>query len=566
MTGLSAPRRGPAMLALVGALLLASALLLDWNFEAVHSWANFSAALDRLGGYLSAFVQPDLRPELLQQAAWLSLETIAVALLGVALGLVFAWPLALGASRAVVVGEEPLTGVRGALRRLFLEACRLLLDILRGVPDFAWAIVIANFTGTNSVTGMLAISTSVAGILGKVLSEQWDNIDPARYAALRSTGASRLAVLFYGTQPLAARAMLSFVLMRTECAVRNASVIGVVGGGGLGAGLWDYYNDGQWSSVSTILLFMLLVTASTDLSANFLRYQLRSDPNHPRRQRSLDVRRSNRRRLLSLGIVGGLLVGSIAILAQPLGRVFEELTRIDGTFVSNYTFDLLLSPDLSADALAAAARESVVPIALGLLATAFAIGFAALLTFPASVAFQLDASRFTGEHHTLWVRIRRTALLVAARGLGLVLRGVPEVAWVVILSMFFKKGLTPCAFAIMLHSVGVLLRVFAETLDNIPYRRLEQVSGACRPHIFLYGALPEAWRDWKTYAFFQFEVNVRIGVVLGMVGAGGLGDAFQTNLLFRENHRAGTFLWAMVLLTVLIDRLSRRLLLERKKC
>ena len=78
--------------------------------------------------------------------------------------------------------------------------------------------------------------------------------------------------------------------------------------------------------------------------------------------------------------------------------------------------------------------------------------------------------------------------------------------------------------------------------------------------------MPAAWRDWKTYAFFQFEVNVRMGVVLGMVGAGGLGDAFQTNLLFRENHRAGTFLWAMVLLTVGIDRLSRRLLLVRKKC
>jgi phosphonate transport system permease protein len=560
------PRTLPVAVAVLAALAAVAVAVLPWNLEAFASADDFAAAWRRAARFLTAFTAPDLSDEMLARGAGLAAETIAVALLGTASGLLLAYPIALGSSRAVVVGDDPLPpGLRGLLRRLLPQACRLLLDVMRGVPDFAWAILLALFTGNNAVTGTLAIAVSVAGILGKVLGEQWDNIDPQRYAALRSTGAGRLQVFLYGVQPLAGRAMLSFVLMRTECAVRNASVIGVVGGGGLGAGLWDDYSDGSWSRVATILLFMLATTAAADLAANLLRYQLRVDPNHPRAARRRSVAASTWRRAGGTAAVLLLLAGCVWWLRGPLGQVAEQLLRIESSFVLDY-FGGLLTPDLAPSTLLAVAAQARVPLALGLLATLAAAGAAGLLAFPASIAFQLEAERFTGEQLPRWRRAVRVLLVVAARGAGLLLRGVPEVAWVVLLAVFCKTGVLPCVLAVALHSTGVLQRVFAETLDNVPYRRLEQVAGTCRPQIYLYGALPEAWRDWKTYVFFQFEVNVRIGVVLGMVGAGGLGDRFQSNLAWRENHRAGSYLLAMVVLTVLIDRLSRRLLLQRRKC
>ena len=101
-----------------------------------------------------------------------------------------------------------------------------MLDVLRGVPDFAWALLVYNFTGNGPLTGILAIAISVSGILGKIYSELWDSVDPRQYAALRSTGASRFVVLLYGIQPLAARGMLSFTLMRTvSCASSNLVTI-----------------------------------------------------------------------------------------------------------------------------------------------------------------------------------------------------------------------------------------------------------------------------------------------------------------------------------------------------
>ncbi|MEO6596073.1 MAG: ABC transporter permease subunit, partial [Planctomycetota bacterium] len=336
------------------AAIVLSAFALRWNLEAVSSWTEFRAAVERLFGYLSSFAAPDLSAAMLQRCFDLALETLAVALLGVAVGLVFAYPVALGASRCVVLGEDPARGFRRWLLRGVLEGNRLLLDAMRGVPDFAWAIVLANITGVNAVTGVLAIAISVGGILGKVLSEQWDNVDPARYAALRSTGAGRLAVFFYGVQPLAARSMLSFVLMRTECAVRNASVIGVVGGGGIGAALWDEYTDGYWPGVATVLLTLLAVTATADLLANLLRHRLRVDPNHPRAPGALDRQTSARSRWQVLGAVFAVLAASVYCLREPLQHVASDLARIEWRFVRPYTLGLF-TPDLHWDTLAAAA-------------------------------------------------------------------------------------------------------------------------------------------------------------------------------------------------------------------
>jgi phosphonate transport system permease protein len=397
---------------IVAALFVAGAVALDWNLGALSSWANLYAALDRVATYVAAFTSPDLSAAMLGKCAKLAVETLAIAFLGVAVGLVLGYPLALGATRCLVRGEDPAHPLVRALQRVVLELSRFALDVLRGVPDIAWAIVLANLTGVNATTGVLAIGVSVAGIFGKVLSEQWDNVDPVRYAALRSTGAPRSAVFLYGVQPLAARTMLSFLLMRTECAVRNASVIGVVGGGGLGAQLWDEYTDGNWPAVATVLLALLAVTATTDLLANVIRQRLRVDPNHPRAHDAVDRGAQARRRWQALAVALVLVAASAAWLAPALASAWSELGRIDWDFAGPYTFGLFV-PDLSASTVTAALGHSVVPLSIGVLSTVLAALGAAALAYPASVAFQLDAHRFVGENLPAWRRRGRWAL---ARG------------------------------------------------------------------------------------------------------------------------------------------------------
>ncbi|MBM4061790.1 MAG: ABC transporter permease subunit [Planctomycetes bacterium] len=561
------PRRplGPPLhFALAAAAVGASALVLDWNLEALTSAAGFAAAVDRLAAYLAGLAAPDLSAPVLQRCALLCAETLATALLGTALGLSLGYPVALLGSRCVLLGDGPPRGPWQLPRRIVLEAARLLLDALRGVPDFLWAIVLAFFTGVNAATGVLAIGVSVAGMLGKVLSEQWDSVEPRRCEALRSTGASALQTFLYGIQPLAARPMLSFVLMRAECAVRNASVIGVVGGGGIGAALWDQYADGNWARLSTVLLFLLGLTTAADLAANLLRAQLRIDPNHPLAARRVGRLAAAARRAGALLGIGAALAGSVAVLWPALRAGAGELARVEWAYAGGFLRGLAV-PDLDPAVLVAVAQHSLVPLAIACLATLGGSLAAALLAGPGSVAFQLGAHRFTGERPGPFRRTGRFAGLAAARGTALVLRGVPEVAWVVLLSVFFRQGVAPCVLAVALHSAGVLHRVFAEAIDDLPYRTLERTAAPDRARLFAYGAVPRALPAWRTYAFFQFEVNLRIGIALGIVGAGGLGERFRGNLDWREYAVASSFLWAMVLLTVLVDRTSRWLQRRRSR-
>lgn len=546
------------------ALVVLSLWALPIDLSAVSSWQGLSKSFGRLGDYFAVFA-PDLSSEMLSRCGVLAIDTVAVALLGTAIGLLLAYPLAVGACRAIMLADGgPCSGWARWSARIVLEASRLLLDALRGVPDFMWAVLLASITGLSPVTGVLAIAISVAGIFGKVLSEQWDNVANESYVSLRSTGASRLQVFLYGVQPLGARTMMSFILMRTECAIRNASVIGVVGGGGLGVGLWDEYTDGNWPGVATVLLTLLAVTASADLAANFVRRRLRIDPNHPSSTRALDRKATARRRSQILGGVAVVLLGCLWWLREPMGTALDELSRIEWSFVRPYTLGLF-QPTLSAATWLTVLRESVVPLAIGVLATVGGALLAALLVYPASIAFQIDSSRFTGERVSPLTRGARIATVMLARAIALVMRGIPEVGWLVVLIVFFGSGVTPCIIAIVLHTAGVLHRVFTESLDDVPYQRLERI-GAGRFATYAYGALPSAWANWRTYVFFQFEVNMRIGVALGVVGAGGLGLYFKNNLAWREHGTAAAFLWGMILLTVAVDRLSRYLQLKRNRC
>jgi phosphonate transport system permease protein len=545
------PRRALA-LALAAAIL--SVWALEWRLPALIDAQQRARAFERLGDFLSAFGAPDLSREMLARTAGLAAQTFSIALLGTLLGAAIGWSLGAAASRAVWLDG----GVRrGALqRRAGVELARLALDVLRGVPDFAWALLILTMPGPGAATGVLAVGLSTGGILGKIASELWDNLPSRHGERVRALGGGRLAALFYGLQPAAGRAMLSYALMRLECAVRNATVIGVVGGGGLGAELFDELNYGNHDRVVTLLAALLLLTAGTDLFSDFVRRQLQDDPNHPRATRALDLPSARARRRVVLGALAMLVVGAAWFLGPAWRSAARELERIEWGWIGDYLASMARL-DLSPATLREVVLEARVPLALGFLSTALGTAVAAALAWPASRSFQVEAERFTGERTSRAARAARALELVLGRATALLLRAVPEVAWLLLLASFFTLGTLPGVLAMGLHSGGVLARVFVERVDAVPHRRLESGALGGRRGAFLYGALPASARDWATYAIFQLEINVRMGVVFGILGLGGLGDRFHSSLSRWNLPRAGTFLLAMILLTVLIDRLAR---------
>ncbi len=226
-------------------------------------------------------------------------------------------------------------------------------------------------------------------------------------------------------------------------------------------------------------------------------------------------------------------------------------------------FSRLLSPELEPAFVWRAIESAAIPLAIAIVGTTLGVVATILLTYAHSSTFQLRSERFSGETPSCWCRAWRTLQLTTARLTAMISRGIPEVMWAFLFIAFFGPGLVAGTLAIAVHTLGVMTRVFGEAVDNQPLQRFEPTCGASRPVTYAVIAVPLVWRDWMTYAFFQFESNVRAAVVLGLIGVGGLGFQFSFNFEWFRFERAGTYLIVMILLTVVIDRGARLMKLSR---
>jgi phosphonate transport system permease protein len=226
----------------------------------------------------------------------------------------------------------------------------------------------------------------------------------------------------------------------------------------------------------------------------------------------------------------------------------------------------LFPPDLAPGLLMKVAYWSLETFAMSFMGTLLSIGIALALVFAASRNLAFSGVLFEAEETGRPVRAARIVLYVAARMLLNLLRTVPHIVWALI--FVFVVGLGPFAgvLALGLHTGGVLGKLFAEVVEDIDTQPLEalQATGANRRQIFCYGVLPQALPQLVAYSLYRWEVNIREAIILGYVGAGGLGQQIQIAISLFLEHQLLTLLLAIYLMVTLVDYLSaflrRRLL------
>ena len=217
--------------------------------------------LKAMGGFLAGFLPPESSPEFLGILFKATLETLAMATVGIALALLIAAPMAFILTHSLSISRiGPASGRwRGESVR---AVARVVLLLLRGIPDIVWALVFVRALGLGVTAGVLALAITYGGMLGKVYAEILESTDTRNARALLEAGSSRSMALIYGMIPNAAQELVSYTVYRWECAVRASVIMGFVGAGGLGQ-LMDQsmkmLNGGEAATILATFLVLVLI-------------------------------------------------------------------------------------------------------------------------------------------------------------------------------------------------------------------------------------------------------------------------------------------------------------------
>jgi phosphonate transport system permease protein len=261
MTALSEALRIPE-LPLSRKLLRLSAGLV---FAVVLAWAwrgSEMRPLDLLAyrGNMAAYLSGFLRPDFIEWRQYLdqTAVTIQIAIWGTLLAVIGAVPCGLLSATNVV----PFW---------IYQPVRRVMDACRSINEMIFAMLFISAVGLGPFAGVLALFMHTLGTLAKLFSEAVEAIDPQPVEGIRATGANKIQEIVYGIIPQVIPLWISYSLYRFESNVRSASVVGMVGAGGIGMLLWDAIRSFNYGATAAMLILLVAVVSLLDLGSTYVR-------------------------------------------------------------------------------------------------------------------------------------------------------------------------------------------------------------------------------------------------------------------------------------------------------
>ncbi|MCP5083635.1 MAG: phosphonate ABC transporter, permease protein PhnE [Alphaproteobacteria bacterium] len=221
------------------------------------NWGRVAEGLPRGQRFLSAFFPPDF------VSRWDSivdgiLESIWMTVIATVAGIALSVPVGLGAARNLA--PTPVY--------LF---CRAVIAISRTFPEIILAIFAVKLFGFGPFAGFLALSIATIGFYAKLLAEDIEDMDPGQAEAVKATGAGWFQWINYAVQPQVMPRMIGLSVYRLDINFRESAVVGIVGGGGIGATLLTAFDRYEFDSAAAILIIIIAIVMVLEYSSGYLR-------------------------------------------------------------------------------------------------------------------------------------------------------------------------------------------------------------------------------------------------------------------------------------------------------
>jgi phosphonate transport system permease protein len=222
------------------------------------TWARFILGLEQGGKFLARLWPPNFAPDKILMMNEGLLESVQIAILSTAAGILLSLPLGLMSARNLVPSWLAWIG-------------RTIIAICRSFHPMIVAILFVKAVGFGALAGILALIISSLGFIAKLFAEAIEEMNMKQVEAVRATGASWFNVLIMGVMPQVIARFVGFSAYQLDSNLRNSTMVGIVGGGGIGATLFTAYQRFDYDYVMTILLAIIAIIMVSELLSGWLR-------------------------------------------------------------------------------------------------------------------------------------------------------------------------------------------------------------------------------------------------------------------------------------------------------
>lgn len=504
---------------------------IQWNAELFHA-----GGIPTMLQIFEGLIQPNLEPSLLLvglESAWI---TLAYAITGMSLAIVYAFIVGVLAS-----GTLTSSKFSRMISKVFFRG---ILGFTRSIHELIWAWLFVAAVGLSPYAAIFALAIPYGGILGRIFADMLNDVPNQPITALKAAGSTRIQTLIYGYLPLVWADFISYTMYRFECAIRSSAIMSFVGLGGLGFQIQLALADLKYDAVWTFVFFLIALVIFVDGWSHLVRKGLTSQ----KRKKGFGYG------WMSVLFALVLIFGSwIYITIGENARLFELLSEKNIEYAKKFFSGLLgINQEnpafLNGESWTQALKLMLETLEMSIMAIGFATIVALITVIPATRNIA-DGSLTLKKKWYNW------PLFGFIRLLYIFSRSVPELVWAMMIIFIFKPGILPGALALALHNFGILGKLWAEVVEDMDPRPIRNLAtaGATKIEILFYGILPMVLPRFLTYILYRWEVIMRTTIVVGFVGAGGLGMEFKLAMSYFDYTQITLLLLCYMILVVIAD-------------
>lgn len=461
-----------------------------------------------------------LNPDYVGEVSLKLLETIEIAVISSLMGIFISMPLSIFISRNI------------APNKVVWRLLNWIFALFRTIPSLVWAALLVSVFSIGKFSGILALGITATLASLKLLKDNIEAIPDNVLNSAEAVGASKFQVLKYCVFPTILEQSLAVFFMVLEINIRGATVLGLVGAGGIGQIMWRDLNHLRYDNLATLILILLITIFLIDFVSLKVRQGFKT-----RSKVFKDLESYKRYKKLKNIFIVGLIIILLLAAYRAVGINRERLLL--GLEQGRLIVARMVKLDWSyKDKLFVGLKESLY---IALFSTVIG-GFTAwILTYFAS--YNLCSNKY---------------IVGLVKGLINLLRTFPSIVTAIIFFRGVGPGPLAGVMALSIYTTGVLTKLYSEVIESMNPNILNsvRVTGASNFAIYRYGVIPQTMPNFVSLVLYRLESNMRTSTILGIIGAGGVGTSLTMNITWRNWEKVGLLIFGIAVSVAIIDLIS----------